>query len=349
MHGRGFATRLVSAFSTSIFCIIGILYVDDTDLFAFAEFSLETAERVARQMQAMTSHWRGCLLVTGGDLNPEKCCWTPIGFRRDDDGQWHYRTNVTMSIRIPNSSGHLQALNRLSPSASTTVVGVVQAADGNMADQVAVLKAIADDVGDRVNQGYLPKRLIWQTLRSMVWPSIQYPLPLTSISDEESEEITKKLYAQLIPSGGANRNFPCVFRHAPNAFFGIALPCCIDTQFIGQVKKVLVHGAIPSHTGRLFNISLEQAQMEIGIGTPILEASFDDYGHLLTICWVKILWEYLWQHTISLQCPEQVLNRFCRNCNEKGIFLSWNDLSSRAAYLTMTRFGSTVAVSHIEP
>jgi hypothetical protein len=158
MHGRGFATRLVSAFLTSIFCIIGILYVNDTDLFAFAVFSLETAERVACQMQAMTSHWRGCLLVTGGDLNPEKCCWTPIGFHwDDDDGQWHYHSDVAMSIRIPNSSGHLQVLKRLSPSASTTVVGVVQAADGNMADQVAVLKAIADDVGDQVTRDTFQK------------------------------------------------------------------------------------------------------------------------------------------------------------------------------------------------
>jgi hypothetical protein len=44
----GFATQWVSAFLTSIFCIIGILYVDDTDLFAFAVFSLETAKWVAR-------------------------------------------------------------------------------------------------------------------------------------------------------------------------------------------------------------------------------------------------------------------------------------------------------------
>jgi hypothetical protein len=64
-----------------------------------------------------------------------------------------------------------------------------------------------------------------------------------TILDEESEDIMKKLYAQLIPSGSANHNFPCVFRHAPNAFFSIALPHCIDAQFIGQVKKVLVHGA----------------------------------------------------------------------------------------------------------
>jgi hypothetical protein len=76
----GFATRLASTFSTPIFCIIGILYVDDTDLFAIAVFSSESAEWVVCQMQAMTSHWRGCILVTGGDLNPDKCSWTPIGF-----------------------------------------------------------------------------------------------------------------------------------------------------------------------------------------------------------------------------------------------------------------------------
>jgi hypothetical protein len=29
--------------------------------------------------------------------------------------------------------------------------------------------------------------------------------------------------------------------------------------------------------------------MEVGISTPILEMSFEDYGHLLTFCWIKIL------------------------------------------------------------
>jgi hypothetical protein len=59
--------------------------------------------------------------------------------------------------------------------------------------------------------------------------------------------------------------------------------------------------------GRLCNISLEQAQMEVGISSPILEVSFEDYGHLLTFCWIKILWEHLWKNNILLRNPEQVL------------------------------------------
>jgi hypothetical protein len=37
------------------------------------------------------------------------------------------------------------------------VLGVVHAADDNMVDQVVALKVIADDVGNRINRGYLPK------------------------------------------------------------------------------------------------------------------------------------------------------------------------------------------------
>jgi hypothetical protein len=56
MHGMGFVAQLVSAFSTMIFCIIGILYVDDMDLFAIVVYSSESTEWVAHRMQAMTSH-----------------------------------------------------------------------------------------------------------------------------------------------------------------------------------------------------------------------------------------------------------------------------------------------------
>jgi hypothetical protein len=41
------------------------------------------------------------------------------------------------------------------------------------------------------------------------------------ILEEESETIAKKLYAQLIPSRGANHNFPRVFQHAPKAFLAL--------------------------------------------------------------------------------------------------------------------------------
>jgi hypothetical protein len=77
---------------------------------------------------------------------------------------WHYRTNIASSVLIPDATGAMQALERLNPSQATTVVGVVQAADGNMDEQVQVLKEIANDISTRINKGYLPRTLVWQSL-----------------------------------------------------------------------------------------------------------------------------------------------------------------------------------------
>ncbi len=41
--------------------------------------------------------------------------------------------------------------------------------------------------------------------------------------------------------------------------------------------------------------------MEVGIGMPLFESSFDEYGHLLTFCWIKILWQHFWKPDLSLQ------------------------------------------------
>jgi hypothetical protein len=98
-----------------------------------------------------------------------------------------------------------------------------------------------------------------------------------------------------------------VYQHAPSTFFGLSLLQVMDTQFIEQVKRVLVHGAVPSHTSRYFNISLEQAQLKVGIGTPLLEASYNDFGFLLTYCWVKLMWEFLWMHKVHLRNLDQIL------------------------------------------
>jgi hypothetical protein len=84
-------------------------------------------------------------------LNPDKCSWTPIGFYWYANGQWHYHLDIFVSTCIPNSSSVLQALECLAPVVLITIVGVVQAADGNMLDQVAALKAIAHNMGNRIH------------------------------------------------------------------------------------------------------------------------------------------------------------------------------------------------------
>ena len=100
----------------------------------------------------------------------------------------------------------------------------------------------------------------------MIWPSLQYPLPTTSLDEDQSEFITKQLYKMMLPAGGTNQHFPTAFHPAPLDFFGLELPRAIDHQGIAQIHKLLTHGSIDTSMGSLITISLEQAQLEVGIG-----------------------------------------------------------------------------------
>jgi hypothetical protein len=130
-----------------------------------------------------------------------------------------------------------------------------------MDEQVQVLNEVADDVGTHINNGYLSRTLVWQSLCTQVWPSIHFPLATTMILTEELEEITKILYSQLLPSRGSKPSFPFGLLPCPSHFLQSHLtsPQVIDMQFIEQVKRVMVHGALQTHAGKYFNISLEAA------------------------------------------------------------------------------------------
>jgi hypothetical protein len=46
-------------------------------------------------------------------------------------------------------------------------------------------------------------------------------------------------------------------------------------------------------TGEILGASLEQIQLEIGIGSPVTESSVALYGHLTTYGWWTNLWEFV--------------------------------------------------------
>ena len=98
-----------------------------------------------------------------------------------------------------------------------------------------------------------------------------------------------------------------VFRHAPAALNGLALPHPYVEQGIAHICLVLMHGAIDTPTGSLLRASLEQAQLEVGLGTSFLSAPFELYGFLLTDCLWSTIWSFISKHHISLVNPDQVL------------------------------------------
>jgi len=136
---------------------------------------------------------------------------------------------------------------------------------------------------------------------TMLWPSISYSLPVTSFSEFQCLQITKKLYQGLLPKLGVVHSYPLSLWHAPASLFGLALPSVLWEQCIAALCLLLECGNGPSVAGSLLQASVEQAQLEVGSLTPFYQLPFQQYGFLLTDCWLKSLWRFLSEVGLHLQ------------------------------------------------
>ena len=206
----------------------------------------------------------------------------------------------------------------LEPSEPVTVVGVEQTIDDSMQPQLEVLQSKAEAWGKKVRDGFIPCKLAWTGFCTMLWPALRYPLPATTFTEQEGEEITKQLYKSILPTLGAARTFPLVYRFAPECLQGFGLPHVYVEQEIAHISNLLVHGAIGTLQGDMMTANLEQAQLEVGIRIRLFKASFEHFGFLLTDCLVKSLWKFVSEFGIVLHLPEYLVPELQR---ENDFFL----------------------------
>jgi hypothetical protein len=64
--------------------------------------------------------------------------------------------DIEYKIRIPNDNEELEPIKKLAPDEVVKVVGVIQAMDGNMEEQVKELEEKATLVMKQIQQGHLP-------------------------------------------------------------------------------------------------------------------------------------------------------------------------------------------------
>ncbi len=173
------------------------------------------------------------------------------------------------------------------------MVGVHQSLSGSMDAQITSLTEKSDAWATAILQGHLDRKILWQGLHTMIWPSLRYPLAVSSISEKAATGITKKLFKALLPKLGANRSYPMALCFTPPPLFGLGLPNLYWEQGAAALCLFLEVSNGFSANSHLLQCSLEQAQLELGLSTPFFQADYSKYGFLLTDCWVKFLWSFL--------------------------------------------------------
>ena len=149
----GHITSFQHALSECTLNIIGLIYINDTDLVEIAHTPQEMMAIVGPHMQDKTSCWNGGMRVTGGVQKIDKCSWTPVEFVWDATGEWYYHTDIPSSIELLDEDGIIRTIDKLPPSDALMVMGVEQSLDGDMVAQVSVLAGGKGNSVGQLHQG----------------------------------------------------------------------------------------------------------------------------------------------------------------------------------------------------
>jgi len=91
-------------------------------------------------------------------------------------------------------------------------------------------------------------------------------------------------------------------------------------EHVLEVTAAVQQGFVAPHLNwykrKLLWSSLEQAQLEVGLGMPFLDTPFGLYGFLLMDCLWATIWSFIPKHNISLSSPDQVLPKRQRQRDE---------------------------------
>jgi len=189
---------------------------------------------------------------------------------------------------------------RCSPMAGQKVVGVVQALSGDARPVLQALQSKADSWLQTIKSNFLPRPLLWMMTSHMLWPSLRYPLSVTTLSPTQAHQATSRLYQTLLPRLGVNRHFPLTLRHASSQYLGLGLPNPYWEQGISALWLFLEHINGWSSEATMIHISLEYLHLELGTQWNLFDLPYDTWSFLATDCWLKSLWRFVDTAKISL-------------------------------------------------
>ena len=122
---------------------------------------------------------------------------------------------------------------------------------------------------------------------------------------EPTKNILQPFYRRLLPRIKINRNMPSAL--IPIQFYmgGFKLRSLEMEQIIGGFSIVISYFNSTHQTSDLMKQSLEHVQLESGLSTPVLLASFESYSHLITQGWLHKILKSLSYFKMELHLPSR--------------------------------------------
>ena len=301
MREAGFGSFFKASISGEQIRIVGYAFVDDTDLMQSARNPTDNFLDVADYMQQGLTLFEGLMNAAGQCISPEKSLWYLVSFEWKN-GNYSYSSieQAPADVQVKDKQGVMQTLQRLEPHESRRSLGVYSAPDGNSKDQVAILRATAENWSEKIRVGRLPQTEAWLALTTRIMKTIEYPLPACTLTERQCDFIMAPIIQTALNALGICRNLARDVVYGPKKFQGLGLKHPYTTMGIAHIRFIMEHCRADTDLGKNFRINLECLKLEVGVGGSILSNRFQDYCVLATHGIVKHTWQFLAEHKMFL-------------------------------------------------
>jgi hypothetical protein len=121
-------------------------------------------------------------------------------------------------------------LERLEARESRGKIGVETAPRGNSDREFERMCKLPEGWRDKIRASHLQKADAWQVLNTTIWKSLEYSLPVTSLSEAKCDAIMAPAIMAGLASSHICRNFPRALIYAPAANLGAGIPNIFTVQ-----------------------------------------------------------------------------------------------------------------------
>ena len=303
LRAAGNGAKFESPLSHEQSHIVGFAFVDDTDLVAF-DMTTDDARwnNVEQEMQDAINRWEGGLKSTGGAIVPEKSWVYSIDFTFDNQGNAAYKLHedIQPNFSVLDKDNVRVHLTNVQCSTGKETLGVVLAPDGNSEDGYKTLLKKAQQWTAYMKAGHLVPSLAWMATNTTIMKGLEYPLPAMTLSEKQCAKIMTTIKQGLLPKAQISKSIPEAVLYGPIDDGGMGLHHLYHTQGLLHIDKFVKHIASNSITGKLLRVTVELAQLEIGIGRQLFSLDYCDFECLLEVSWIKSLWKFAYDNEITI-------------------------------------------------
>jgi hypothetical protein len=294
--GHGACIKL--SYTSRLFNLCTVMYVDDTDLFHWLESPVMDPETLIHHVQTLTTDYSHLAQASGGILKKMKCSIYFLAYK-----YVHGRARLMSLCNLPTATTHITEGNEVYPShiripqpegpdalivtheatTASKMLGVHFSPARNFSTHVDHMVQKGLDWVDCLRTKPISRADAWLSFYLQMFPGMSWGLVTVCMSPSKLDAKIHKVYEKAFPFLGVNCKIKRQWRTLPEMYQELGVPNFPLIALSSKISFLLGNGGLHGQThSDCMTMAFKNFLVEVGLYGSPFDWSYEDFGHLAT-------------------------------------------------------------------